>query len=401
MAKYWTDEEELKALNKLISARTELVLSQPFFGLLALRLDPIADPRCPTTATDGKYLYYNPLFVNHIQRDETIGCVTHEVGHAALAHPYRRDAREPMRWNLACDIVVNALVREAGFTLPKGAFEASNCGVKCPACNSLLGSCPQCGSAEQIYNLLPEMKPSLVVVKHGHQNGQGCNGKGCLRDANKETAEADKSDWEIAVIQAAAAGQGSTPASMRRLVDRIKHPPVDWKSALRRFVQMSARLDYDWMRPNSRYAVHGLYLPAMRSEQMPSLVVAVDTSGSICDQTLALFGNEVQSIMDDVRPESVHVIYCDAAIAKVERYYPGEPLVLGGYGGGGTDFRPVFEYVKEKLDDDVCCIVYLTDLFGAFPDEKDVRHPTLWCSISGREHKAPFGETLVMDVNSR
>jgi hypothetical protein len=52
---------------KLCRARTQLILNQPFFGTLCLRLKLVAMPSFPTMATDGRRLAYNPAFVAQLR----------------------------------------------------------------------------------------------------------------------------------------------------------------------------------------------------------------------------------------------------------------------------------------------------------------------------------------------
>ena len=106
------------------------------------------------------------------------------------------------------------------------------------------------------------------------------------KDGNKPT-EAEKAqnaqDWKIATQQAAQAAKmaGKLPRSLARYVEELLEPVVDWREALRQFVDQIARNDYTWTRPNSRYFSRGLILPSLYNQEIPPLVVAVDTSGSI------------------------------------------------------------------------------------------------------------------------
>jgi Putative metallopeptidase domain len=106
----------------LTAARGRLILGRDaasaFFATLVLRLTPEVDPACETIATDGKTLSYAPAFVTGLSADELVGVLAHEVLHCALAHPHRRVGREPSRWNVACDLAVNPILLQAGFTLP-------------------------------------------------------------------------------------------------------------------------------------------------------------------------------------------------------------------------------------------------------------------------------------------
>jgi len=54
--------------------------------------------------------------------------------------------------------------------------------------------------------------------------------------------------------------------------------------------------------------------------------------------------------------------------------------------GGGTDFRPLLKAMEEESPE---CVVYLTDMYGAFP-EFPPDYPILWASIY-KDSVAPFG----------
>jgi len=70
---------------------------------------------------------------------------------------------------------------------------------------------------------------------------------------------------------------------------------------------------------------------------------------------------------------------------------PGDTISLDAPGGGGTDFRPVFDHCAE-LFQQPRCLVYLTDLEGRFPDEAPA-YPVLWV-VYGGQTEAPFGEVV-------
>ena len=94
---------------------------------------------------------------------------------------------------------------------------------------------------------------------------------------------------------------------------------------------------------------------------------------------------------------AVTVIYCDAAVQKVERFENVSDLKLTRYGGGGTDFKPPFEYIdKENLD--VEMLLYFTDGWcSSFPDEKLINFPLYWCLTEATSYfKPPFGDTILI-----
>ncbi|HZR47018.1 MAG TPA: VWA-like domain-containing protein, partial [Candidatus Manganitrophaceae bacterium] len=214
-------------------------------------------------------------------------------------------------------------------------------------------------------------------------------------DPGKDRAEA-QANWELAVRHAAtqAKARGKLPETLERAVEEILRPKIDWKSVLRRFVQQNARRDYSWSVPNRRYLAQGLYLPAVRSEEMPPIVVAVDTSGSIGKKELSSFSSEIAAIVSETRPETTHVLYCDAKIHRTEEFGPDDLIELKPIGGGGTDFRPAFTWVDENRVT-LACMIYLSDLEGSFP-ERPPEFPVLW--VSTTKDEAPFGETVFLEI---
>jgi predicted metal-dependent peptidase len=371
----------MTARKKVTMARTSLVLDQPFFGALALRLAMKEDPTCKTAWVDGRTLGYNPEFVEDLTHAELVGLIAHEVMHCAAGHPWRRDAREHRRWNHACDRTINPMLRDSGFALPEGALyeiDPSHHGK----------------SSEWVYDRLPP-DPDGDGSGAGDDGGAG-DPLGEVRDAPAEAdAEGNsEADWQQAVQQAAQAAKarGSLSGDLERAAKAVAEARVDWRSVLRRFVQQVARADYSWTRPNPRYLARGLYLPALRSEEMGPVVVAIDTSGSIDAVLLDQFGGELRAIAEDLRPERVHVIYCDSAVRRIDTFERGEPIELHPAGGGGTAFSPVFEAVDD-LEDVPSCVVYLTDLDGTFPESAPPM-PVLWASTSGPDDEVPFGEVV-------
>src|SRR5208282_4742764 len=116
----------------------------------------------------------------------------------------------------------------------------------------------------------------------------------------------------------------------------------------------------------------------------------VDTSGSIGKRELEQFAGEISAISEEAEPEAIHVVYCDAAVQSTQQFGPSEPVQLEPQGGGGTDFRPAFEWVAQNHVPAVC-LIYLTDLCcHSYPEVP--AYPVLWVTDSRRT--APFGETI-------
>ena len=112
----------MDAQMKVSRAITRLVVKHPFFGSLALSLRVEADTDVSTMCTDGKFIKWNPEFVDTMDQEETVGVMAHEVCHVTFKHMLRRGERDADRWNVACDYAINEILIESGFTLPEGGI---------------------------------------------------------------------------------------------------------------------------------------------------------------------------------------------------------------------------------------------------------------------------------------
>jgi predicted metal-dependent peptidase len=168
---------------------------------------------------------------------------------------------------------------------------------------------------------------------------------------------------------------------------------VDWRELLRRAWSDTIPADYSWMRPNRRHLWSGLYLPGVTCEGVGEIAIAVDCSGSVSARELGLFETEIRSLLAGQRPRQVHVLYFDAEVHKVDTYQAGETIALTPVGGGGTDFGPCFEWLRERGIVPQT-LVFLTDLCGSFPDEAPP-YPVIWASTENR--RTPFGHVVCME----
>lgn len=416
-----------QAREKVIRARTSLILDEAFFGVLALRLVLVEDWTCETMWTDGVHLGYNPYYVMATPFLELKGVVCHEVLHNAAGHPWRRDQRDPEDWNVAGDYAINPIVQDAGFLLPQnvllelaykgmpaeliykkvhrpknpsgGSSDSSQAGKAAASSAGSPGDPtgagqPASGQASGTAAATGQNAPSAPSGA-----GQGRAPAGEVRDA---PAGVDKQQlaeqWRIATEQAvmAAKARGNLPGSLLEMVEEMKKPVVDWRALLWQFVQQSFYSpDYSWKMPHRGYLSLGMYLPALVGEQMPSVVVARDTSCSMSSDMLAQIYAEVKAILDEMRPEKTYAIDADTRIASVLELEPGEDFTWHAKGRGGTDFRPVFQWVEEQ-DFVPCCVIYLTDMDGPAPSQEP-DYPVLWVTPP-RSRKAPWGTQIEMPL---
>ena len=136
-----------------------------------------------------------------------------------------------------------------------------------------------------------------------------------------------------------------------------------------------------------------LYMPSPVGREMGSLVVGIDTSGSIDDKVLTRFISEIVGICEAVHPETLHLIECDDTIQNHEVYTQDDLHRVAAKqdvkGYGGTDMPLIIKYVqKNNIKPEA--IIILTD--GLTPWPTSIPCPVLWAITT--TVVAPNGVTI-------
>ncbi len=254
-------------------------------------------------------------------------------------------------------------------------------------------------SAEEILKLLRQGALPVKVIKRPIRGVKDGGWGEFEKQAASEGMSPEEmgAEWERRVVRAATAEKmqrGRLPGCIQKLVDGIVKPMVPWQRLLERFVENTAATDYSWSRPDRRFLPEDILIPEIHDTTLGEIVVAIDTSGSIFGnrKALASFEAEINSIIGNCRPAKVTVIYCDAAVTRVDEFGCGETVEIKAKGGGGTDFRPVGDHINQRNITPRVCI-YLTDLEGTFPSAP-WDFPTIWCVYDNDGREAPFGDTV-------
>jgi predicted metal-dependent peptidase len=343
---------------KLITARVGLLLRASFFGNLATRLKLVnADEWCPTAATDGRNFYYNSRFVDMLKPKEIEFLFGHEVLHCVYDHFGRRGDRDPQLFNIANDYCVNADLKKHRV----GEFITT---VPC-----LYDAKYQDMSSEEIYDILYENAEKIdisdlidkMLDEHldgdgqdgdgeKDENGQPKNGKGRPK-LSAEEKQKIRDEIKEAVLAAAAAsdGAGNLPAGVKRIIEDMTAPKMNWRELLRMQLESTIKSDYTWMR-NSRKGWHmDAVMPGMKLDPMIDIAVSIDASGSMLDKMLKDFLAEVAGIMEQFPNYRIHVLSFDTQVYNPRQFDSENLEDITGYeimGGGGTDFDCVFNYFK-------------------------------------------------------
>jgi predicted metal-dependent peptidase len=385
------DERTEKGAKAVSAAISRLILGHNaahcFFATLALKIaggkNAVPDWNISTCCTDGRKLRYNPDFMAGLSPEEAEFVMAHEVLHCTNNHHVRRGARDLKLFNIAADLVINPILREAGIgKAPKGALF--------PGTGEYAGISVGLGTEETYARLLDQ---GGQEGSPGDQPDPGaCGG---VEDAG-DPAESRESEaeWEVAVAQAhqLAKQRGDLPGCLEELVQRALAPDTSVADYLWEFISRSARNDFSWMAPNRRFLSQGVCLPGMQSEELGNVVCMVDGSGSCWDPKIVQrFAELLQGVLETFDCE-LAIIYHDIPVHAVETWKSSDgPLVLTPRGGGGTSHVPAFEYIDRHHLDPTCAVA-LTDCYTTFPSAPD--YPVLWACVGNPQARVPFGTVL-------
>jgi predicted metal-dependent peptidase len=414
---YDTDAE----LKRMQKARSGLISSEPFFGVLSTKLSLVEDIKAKSTWTDGKFLGYNPAWSTEQAMPQLEAVIAHHVLSCAWGHQLRRGNRDSKLWQEASDYVVNLELQRAGFKLPEGSLiDPKYAGMTVdgvyreldqkrqqgdqPEGDMGSSGAPQGGSgAPGEGQPQPKGGKSQDGPQKGASGAPGDGSTGTIEDATDDQgnepadpaeAQAQANDWKEAVAQAAqiARGAGKLPGGIERGVEDFLHSKVDWREALQRLVQARSKDDYNWAKPNRRFLGSGFYLPSADSPKCGTLAWAIDLSGSISQEEINQFVSEVEHARSQLKPERTVIMGFDTRVREFFEFSADDPIMVRVKAGGGTAFDdPVYELERRDIKPEI--LVYLTDLDSSiFPIEPG--YPVVW--VSTRKERAPFGEVIMM-----
>jgi predicted metal-dependent peptidase len=389
-------KKDAAAREKLITARIGLLLKAPFFGNLATRLQLInADEWCGTAATDGRRFYYNSEFVNNLPLKQLEFLFGHEVLHVVYDHMDRRGDREPRLSNIAADYCVNAdlLDQRIGDKIPIGLYD-----------NKYKG-----WSYEEVYNDLYENADKIDINKllkqvlDEHLDGEGDNdgdGDGDGKDGNgrprlsKEERQAIKDEVKEAMLAAAqAVGAGNLPAGVKRLVQDLTEPVINWRELIQQQIQSIIKDDFTWMKPSRRGWHMDAILPGTKPGEQIDVCIAIDMSGSIGTEDSKAFLSEIKGIMDAYDEYKITVWCFDTDIYNMQVFNSDNMDSIDTYepmGGGGTDFMANWTYMIENNIEPKKFIVFTDGMpFGEWGIEEYCE--TVWIIKGNPGCEPPWG----------
>ena len=375
---------------KIEKAYKKLLIENPFYGLFLLGLSKVIDKSVETACVRKRgincELVINPEYWETLDDIQQLNLIQHEIYHIVFQHMFMTPFfKNHEVLNVAADCEVNSYLQNLDDTwIVPSIFNAE----------SKLGT-------KVYYDIIMNQTPPPPS-----QGGGGSNGSNGLPDTKDDHSSWDKefkecSDAEKQLIKNQINSQiktateqtmkmrGTIPAEMKAIVDELFKPKprvFDWKAYFRRM--LGSIYDINIKKTRRKESIRFPGAAGIKHKKKVSILVAVDTSGSVNDEELKDFFSEITYIYKV--GARITILECDAAISANYEYtgkWTGKV-----HGRGGTDFQPVIDYYRKNIKD-YAALVYFTDGECSIPN--NVPRDTIWVITSAGDHKKEYpGRTL-------
>ena len=346
---------------------TSLLIEQPFYGDILLKLPIVRDDSVPTACTDGRTIRWSGKFFGPLNENQRHYVLMHEVFHTLLMHPLRRGSKDPEIWNVAADLVVNAMCDELATYLNYSSSPATR--LQRPP-NGLFAAISPDITADTLYELIQQDNKGRsgrkLLMRRHYWNAHGMPNSGSLVDAlppPPDLLTSQLSEEEAAVLQQEmrellksamehVQGDGAASWMPARLAELLKVKPLNWKSLLRDFLSEAQSDDTSYATPERKYLHMDMILPGhglSEDDELDSVWAFIDSSGSISQEEMDAFLTQMYHLVKEFHCE-MNIAYWSTSVTDVYRKIRSEKQVLQSLPrhSGGTDINCVYRWVQEQ-----------------------------------------------------
>ena len=373
-----------------------LMLQEPFYGFFLIMLNKVWNDAIGTAAVSKNSINYqltiSEKFWEPLSELHRMGLLKHELLHIAFNHLTTFDLfKDKKLANIAMDMEINQYIDKDW--IPEGAIDIDDYADlhldrragsryyydKLQEFQKKKKQNGTCG-CENMDKLLDALEKGACQVTIGMPRGEGDKDVNMpnhpwkefenLPEAEKQLIENQMQRILQEVKSQTEKKRGHVPGEMKGIIKikEIVPPKFNWKNYLRRFTGISSKIFTKKIRrkENTKFPD----MPGLKVKMKQKLMLAIDTSGSVCDDEVREFMNEMHHIYKT--GVDITLVQCDTYIRDISEYKGTYDLKL--HGRGGTDFTPVIKYFNENTS--YTSLVYFTD--GEASTYVNPRAKVLW-----------------------
>lgn len=348
---------------------------------------------CDANAPQSAVIYYDPAVIIRLYKNNPANVTRlhlHILLHCIFSHSYKYDRVEQDLWDVAVDMAVENVAMNLKISGLETAGDAER-GTVLAQWKERAGTL----TAERIYRTFREDRPGVSELLE--------LGNLFRRDVHEgwgpvETLEITEAQWKKiserikAELKSFSEDRSGDQSILQNLEEATKEH-YDYGDFLRKFSVSGEDMQINDDEFDYVYYTYGLSLygnlPLVEPleykdvNKIKEFVVAIDTSGSCRGEVVQTFLNKTYGILKSsenfFRKVNIHIIQCDSEVrrdTKITNDDEFEAFMREGQleGFGSTDFRPVFAYVDQAIEngefENLKGLIYFTDGFGVFPEHK-------------------------------
>lgn len=377
---------------KIEKAYKRLLIENPFYGLFLLGISKVIDTSTQTACVRKRgincELVINPEFWETQNDIQQMNLIQHEVYHIVFQHMFMYNSfpnKEVL--NLAADCEVNSYLQNLDSTwiTPSIWKLQLKKGTKYYYEEIMKQLPPQSKNGGAGGSGLPQ-----IADDHSHwqEDFQDCS------EAEKQLIKNQINSQIKTAVEQTKKMKGTIPGEIQVIVDellKVKPRVFDWKSYFRRM--LGSIYDINIKKTRRKESIRFPESAGIKHKKKISILVAVDTSGSVSNKELQDFFSEITYIYK--AGARITILECDSKISADYEYNGKWTGKI--HGRGGTDFQPVIDYYRKNRRE-YSALVYFTDGECDLPD--DTPRDTIWVITSDGRHQDYPGKTIYIPKNN-
>ncbi len=372
-------------------ARDSIVVRFRFFDKALAAIKLVEDESVRAYISEPGKLTYDPAkLLKDYREDENfaVRLLLHVIFHNIFMHLMRKDIANREYWDRACDIAVENVVLSVADRFPR--LSDTDALIALSKLNKWV---PRL-TAEHLYReFMVGGISSDSAREYERLFSMDIHNSDKASDKDEITISAE--DWEKIARRVAAELKSFSKdikggdTILLNLNEGVRKR-YDYDDIVRRFAVMNEEIkvspdEFDYIYYTyglSQYGNVPLIEPLEYTEEntIREFVIAVDTSASVRGKMVEGFLEKTYDLLTSAQSfaqsMNVHIIQCDSDITsdviikdRSELAHIADNLQVKGF--GATDFRPVFEYVADKIAQkeftNLKGLIYFTDGYGIYP----------------------------------